>query len=291
MTPGDIKYASIYDSFTITVLMQLEDLGFCKKGEGGKFVADGNLISGVGKLPFNTDGGGLCNNHPVNRGGMTKIIEAVRQLRGEAHPKVQVPNCDLALAHGTGGLLGVRHGRIDLHPGAGVMAEARTKYPAPQGNPETKPFWDAAAQGKFLIKRCTACGEPHYFPRSICPFCFSDQTVWEESSGEGEIYTFSLMRKSRDRALRDRLCHAEGGPVAADQYRRLRPRQTEDRPEGQGGVQADRRRAAAVLYAGVRLYRLPWERGCLGEGVVTTDAVSLSPSPLAGEGGSRKAAG
>jgi acetyl-CoA C-acetyltransferase len=109
VTPKDIKYASIYDSFTITVLMQIEDLGFCKKGDGGKFVADGNLISGVGKLPFNTDGGGLCSNHPVNRGGMTKIIEAVRQLRGEAHPKVQVPNCDLAVAHGTGGLLGVRH--------------------------------------------------------------------------------------------------------------------------------------------------------------------------------------
>ena len=109
VTPADIKYASIYDSFTITVIMQLEDLGFCKKGEGGKFVADGNLISGVGKLPFNTDGGGFCSNHPVNRGGMTKILEAVRQLRGEAHPKVQVPNCDLALVHGTGGLLGVRH--------------------------------------------------------------------------------------------------------------------------------------------------------------------------------------
>jgi acetyl-CoA C-acetyltransferase len=108
--PGDMKYASIYDSFTITVIMQLEDLGFCKKGEGGKFVADGNLISGVGKLPFNTDGGGLCNNHPANRGGMTKVIEAVRQLRGEAHPKVQVKNCDLALAHGTGGSLGHRHG-------------------------------------------------------------------------------------------------------------------------------------------------------------------------------------
>jgi acetyl-CoA C-acetyltransferase len=110
VTPADIKYASIYDSFTITVLMQLEDLGFCEKGQGGKFVADGNLISGVGKLPFNTDGGGLCNNHPTNRGGITKVIEAVRQLRGEAHPKVQVPNCDLALAHGTGGSLGVRHG-------------------------------------------------------------------------------------------------------------------------------------------------------------------------------------
>jgi len=109
VTPNDIKYVSLYDSFTITVLMQLEDLGFCKKGEGGRFVSDGNLISGIGKLPFNTDGGGLCNNHPVNRGGMTKMIEAVRQVRGEAHPNVQVRNCDLALANAIGGQLGARH--------------------------------------------------------------------------------------------------------------------------------------------------------------------------------------
>jgi acetyl-CoA C-acetyltransferase len=108
--PADIKYASIYDSFTITVLMQIEDLGFCEKGQGGRFVSDGNLISGTGKLPFNTDGGGLCNNHPANRGGLTKVVEAVRQLRGEAHPAVQVKNCDLAIAHGTGGSLGTRHG-------------------------------------------------------------------------------------------------------------------------------------------------------------------------------------
>jgi acetyl-CoA C-acetyltransferase len=114
VTPGDINYASIYDSFTITVLIQLEDLGFCEKGGGGRFVADGNLISGVGKLPFNTDGGGLCNNHPANRGGMTKIIEAVRQLRGEAHPKVQVRDCRLALAQGTGGSLGTRHANATL---------------------------------------------------------------------------------------------------------------------------------------------------------------------------------
>ena len=112
--PADIQYASIYDSFTITVLLQLEDLGFCNKGEGGRFVADGNLISGTGRLPFNTDGGGLCNNHPANRGGITKVIEAVRQLRGEAHPAVQVPDCRLALAHGTGGLLGARHGSATL---------------------------------------------------------------------------------------------------------------------------------------------------------------------------------
>jgi acetyl-CoA C-acetyltransferase len=112
--PTDVKYVSIYDSFTITVLVTLEDLGFCDKGQGGKFVSDGNLISGVGKLPFNTDGGGLCNNHPANRGGLTKVVEAVRQLRGEAHPKVQVKGCDLALAHGTGGSLGTRHGSATL---------------------------------------------------------------------------------------------------------------------------------------------------------------------------------
>ena len=114
LTPADVKYVSIYDSFTITVLITLEDLGFCPKGQGGKFVADGNLIAGVGRLPFNTDGGGLCNNHPANRGGLTKVVEAVRQLRGEAHPQVQVNNCDVALAHGTGGSLATRHGSATL---------------------------------------------------------------------------------------------------------------------------------------------------------------------------------
>lgn len=109
VTPADIDYVSLYDSFTITVLMQLEDLGFCAKGRGGAFVADGNLISGVGSLPCNTDGGGLCSNHPANRGGITKVIEAVRQLRGEAHPAVQVPDCRLALVNGIGGALASRH--------------------------------------------------------------------------------------------------------------------------------------------------------------------------------------
>ncbi len=109
ITPARIQYASLYDSFTITVLVQLEDLGFCAKGEGGRFVMDGNLIAGRGRLPFNTDGGGLCNNHPANRGGVTKVIEAVRQLRGEAHPAVQVRDCTWALANGIGGALASRH--------------------------------------------------------------------------------------------------------------------------------------------------------------------------------------
>ncbi len=108
ITPSDIDYVSIYDSFTITVLMTLEDLGFCEKGDGGRFVMDGRLVAPHGGLPFNTDGGGLCNNHPANRGGMTKVIEAVRQLRGEATSEVQVPDCQLALAHGTGGAMSTR---------------------------------------------------------------------------------------------------------------------------------------------------------------------------------------
>jgi acetyl-CoA C-acetyltransferase len=112
--PADVDYASIYDSFTITVLETIEDLGFCAKGEGGAFVADGGLVSPDGRLPFNTDGGGLCNNHPSNRGGITKVIEAVRQLREEAHPAVQVPDCTIAVAHGTGGNLANRSAAVTL---------------------------------------------------------------------------------------------------------------------------------------------------------------------------------
>ena len=68
--------------------------------------------------------------------------------------------------------------------------------PAPAVTIESKPFWDAAAEGKFLIKHCNACGEDHWYPRALCPFCFSDKTVWEESPGEGVIYSYSVMHRS-----------------------------------------------------------------------------------------------
>ncbi|WP_254861536.1 thiolase domain-containing protein [Halovivax gelatinilyticus] len=113
LEPADVDYVSIYDSFTITVLLALEDLGFCEKGAGGEFVEGGTLEAPDGDLPFNTDGGSLCSNHPGNRGGMTKVIEAVRQLRGEAATPVQV-DADVALAHGTGGVLGTRHSASTL---------------------------------------------------------------------------------------------------------------------------------------------------------------------------------
>jgi acetyl-CoA C-acetyltransferase len=118
VTPADIDVVAIYDSFTITVLITLEDLGFCERGQGGRFVRGGALVAPFGRLPFNTDGGGLCNNHPANQGGMTKVIEAVRQVRHEAHPAVQVPDCRLALAHGTGGMLSSRMGSSTLIVGS-----------------------------------------------------------------------------------------------------------------------------------------------------------------------------
>jgi acetyl-CoA acetyltransferase len=100
--PEDIDVLQFYDSFTITVLMLLEDLGFCPKGEGGPFVAEGNLRRG-GRFPLNTDGGGLSSSHSGMR-GIFLIIEAVRQLRGQAG-EAQVPDCELALAVGSGGWL------------------------------------------------------------------------------------------------------------------------------------------------------------------------------------------
>jgi len=102
VTPQDIDVIQFYDSFTITVLMLLEDMGFCAKGEGGPFVAEGHLRRG-GRLPLNTDGGGLSASHSGMR-GIFLIIEAVRQLRGQAG-EAQVPNCELALAAGSGGWL------------------------------------------------------------------------------------------------------------------------------------------------------------------------------------------
>ncbi len=103
ITPDQIDVAQLYDSFTITTLLILEDLGFCPKGEGGSFVEGGQRITVGGDLPINTDGGGLSSNHPGRRGIFT-VVEAVRQLRGEG-PGVQVPDVRFALAHGSGGSL------------------------------------------------------------------------------------------------------------------------------------------------------------------------------------------
>jgi acetyl-CoA acetyltransferase len=100
LTPDDIDVCELYDAFTSMLLITLEDLGFCKKGEAGPFVADGRLRLG-GALPTNTDGGGLSACHPGQR-GLFLLVEAVRQLRGECGPR-QVPGAETACVSGTGG--------------------------------------------------------------------------------------------------------------------------------------------------------------------------------------------
>ena len=102
VTPGEIDLAMLYDAFTITPILFLEDLGFCPKGEGGRFVEDGAIAPG-GRLAVNTNGGGLSCVHP-GMYGLFLLVESVRQLRGEAG-KRQVAGADLAIAHGNGGVL------------------------------------------------------------------------------------------------------------------------------------------------------------------------------------------
>jgi acetyl-CoA acetyltransferase len=102
LAPADMDVLQLYDAFTITTLLFLEDLGFCAKGEGGAFVQDGRIAPG-GALPVNTSGGGLSYCHP-GMYGIFALIEAVRQLRGECGGR-QVPGCATALAHGNGGTL------------------------------------------------------------------------------------------------------------------------------------------------------------------------------------------
>jgi acetyl-CoA acetyltransferase len=101
ITPADVDVLEVYDCFTITVLREIEDLGFCKRGEGGPFVADGRLRPG-GALPTNTFGGGLSWGHRFS--GHAHAIEAVRQLRAECGER-QVPNAQVALVHSQGGPL------------------------------------------------------------------------------------------------------------------------------------------------------------------------------------------
>ncbi len=102
VTASDMNLAMVYDAFTITPILFLEDLGFCPKGEGGRFVENGAIAPG-GRLALNTNGGGLSCVHP-GMYGLFLLVEAVRQLRGEAGER-QLPNCDLAVAHGNGGVL------------------------------------------------------------------------------------------------------------------------------------------------------------------------------------------
>ena len=113
--PGDVDVALLYDAFTITPILFLEDLGFCAKGEGGAFVQDGGIAPG-GRLAVNTNGGGLSYCHP-GMYGLLAMIECIRQLRGECGAR-QIDRHDIALAHGNGGVLSSQCTAIFATPAA-----------------------------------------------------------------------------------------------------------------------------------------------------------------------------
>jgi uncharacterized OB-fold protein len=76
------------------------------------------------------------------------------------------------------------------------MATKTRTIPAPQPSPDTQPFWEAAGRGQLLLKKCRACGDLHYYPRPLCPFCGSDTTEWQPAAGTGTIYSYSVMRRA-----------------------------------------------------------------------------------------------
>ena len=76
------------------------------------------------------------------------------------------------------------------------MSQRFREIAVPSRTPETEAYWESAGKGVLLVKRCRSCGEAHHFPRAICPFCFSDLTEWQQASGKGVIYSFSVMRRA-----------------------------------------------------------------------------------------------
>jgi uncharacterized protein len=81
-----------------------------------------------------------------------------------------------------------------------MMANYR-KMASPSPDPESKPFWDAAREGRFLVRGCNSCGKVHWFPRTICPICGSSDTEWKEGSGRGKIYTFTEMHRAKEQYI------------------------------------------------------------------------------------------
>ncbi len=202
------------------------------------------------------------------------MLEAVRQCAARPHPRCRCTNCDLALAHGTGGSLarGTSPPPSSWKGSRGDGANRKTaRSPHRRSTSKRKPSGRRAAQGKLLIKKCTACGEPHFYPRNICPFCFSDKTEWVEASGNATIYTYSVMRRAPG-AVRDCLCDL-GRADDHVQHRRLRPRR--DQNCGQA-VKSSSRPTTAVTRPDVRA-GITFDCHCEAH---SDEAISIQRDPL-----------
>ena len=185
ITTDDVDVLMGYDSFTITALLHLEDLGFCAKGEGGAFVEDGKLGPG-GALPMNTNGGGLSYTHP-GQYGMFLLVEAVRQLRGECGPR-QVPDPQIAVAHGSGGVLSTMANRRARHRGHPMSALFE-----PPASDETEPFWEATRRSELVLPWCRDVRRALLVPpRDLPALPRRRSRVASARPGNGVVYAASV---------------------------------------------------------------------------------------------------
>ena len=181
----------LYDSFTSTVLLTVEDLGFCEKGEGGPFMGSGALRPG-GALPTNTDGGGLASCHPGMR-GMFLMVEAVRQLRGECGPR-QVDRCTPGLCARDGRLLQPQR---DDDPGEAVMAAPRHSGPdRPTTDGDSEAWWTAIQDHRLMVNSCRSCARKSLYMRPFCPHCWSEEVELMPASGRARLYTWSVVHQN-----------------------------------------------------------------------------------------------
>ena len=184
--PKDVNVAMTHDCFTISEIIEMEDLGFCEKGEGGDFIASGANDFG-GQVPTNTDGGLLGCGHPFGGTGIRQGIEVMKQLRGDAIQ--QVPNAAIGLTHNLSGFHRRQH-RGDLRKGGGMTTPGipilEGKYMMtmdlfPQQSKEFNQihtFYEFLREGRFTTTKCTQCGAEPFPPRVVCPECYSEELEW-----------------------------------------------------------------------------------------------------------------
>ena len=178
--PADIDVAQLYDCFTITVLLQLEDFGFCAKGEGGAFVSSGAIELG-GSLPINTGGGHLSEGYIH---GMNHIVEGVRQIRGTSTGQVagrrDVPRHEHPAP-----------ARQRPDPAEGLMSDGLLQ-PVDDDH-DTGGFFEAAAPGRAGVRACSACGAVLHVPAGrTAGTCGSWDGEWRPVAGTGTLHSWTV---------------------------------------------------------------------------------------------------
>lgn len=196
VTRQDIDVVQIYDHFTIGVIQSLEELGFCKRGEGGAFVAGGGWRRA-----------GLSHQHL----GRRPVLQPSRAVRHAAAARSGAPVAQgmrrAATAQGRAGAgARARPGVfLQYHPDSRSLTMETVQRPLPQPTRITQPYWDAAREGRLVIQQCAHCKARQFFPREFCTACLSADLDWIECSGKGAVYTYTINRRGAGAAFGERV--------------------------------------------------------------------------------------